>query len=99
MALWSVSRFAFLVAMWGLPPPWLKVKWNPCQEEGYRPPAFAHRESVPQKVLTWPDFLHYDKYMADIVSTDKQIAAIGALAMRASIVQEFRSLEPTEAEA
>jgi IS1 family transposase len=56
---------------------------------------FQHnRENVPQNVLTLPYFLEYSKYiedwsMANVLSTDKKIAVIGALAEGSSI----RSIE------
>jgi IS1 family transposase len=50
-----------------------------------------HVESVTQKVLTPPGLLYYNKDMANVLSTDKQIAIIGALCEGSSI----RSIERT----
>jgi hypothetical protein len=48
--------------------------------------VFIHRGfSVAQKVLTTSDLVHYNKYMGNVLGTDKQIAAIGALAEGSSI--------------
>jgi IS1 family transposase len=72
---------------WGLPPQWLPAKWNPCPQ-GYRQ-HFPHVQTVSQKVLTWAAFPYYNNYMANILSTDKQIGIIGALCEGSSI----RSIE------
>jgi len=72
---------------WGLPPQWLPTKWNPCPKD-YRQ-YFPHGQNVSQKVLTRSYFPYYNNYMANILSTDKQTAIIGALAEGSSI----RSIE------
>jgi IS1 family transposase len=72
---------------WGLPPQWIPAKWNPCPPN-YRQ-YFPHRETVSQKVLTSTNFPYYNKYMANVLSTDKQTAIIGALCEGSSI----RSIE------
>jgi IS1 family transposase len=73
---------------WGLPPQWLPAEWNPCKQsnQGHQ---FSHWENVSQKPLHPDLFLYYTNYMANILSKDRQIAAVGALAEGSSI----RSIE------
>jgi IS1 family transposase len=75
---------------WGLPPQWLPARQNPCRHSNYRQQR-AHRETVSQKLLAHRLFLYYAKYMANVLSTDKQIGIIGALCEGSSI----RSIERT----
>ena len=70
---------------WGLSPNWLPKKWNPCEQEKHSP----HGLNVSQKVLTSFYFPYYTKYMANVLSTDKQAGIIGALCEGSSI----RSIE------
>jgi hypothetical protein len=74
---------------WGIPPQWLPTKWNPCPKN-YRQ-YFPHGQNVSQKVLTRSDFTYYTKYMANVLSADKQNSIIGALCEGSSI----RSIERT----
>jgi IS1 family transposase len=73
---------------WGLPPNWLPEKWNPCAQ-GKPDQTVPHELNVSQKVLTSFYFPYYTKYMANVLSTDKQIAIIGSLCEGSSI----RSIE------
>jgi IS1 family transposase len=70
---------------WGLPPNWLPKKWNPCEQEKRSP----HGLNVSQKVLTSFHFPYYTKYMANVLSAEKQAGIIGALCEGSSI----RSIE------
>ena len=70
---------------WGLPPNWLPKKWNPCEQEK----RSRHGLNVSQKVLTSFHFPYYTKYMANVLSTEKQAGIIGALCEGSSI----RSIE------
>jgi IS1 family transposase len=68
---------------WGLPPQWLPAKWNPCPQD-YRDYS-PHREIVTQKHLTSSAFPYYNKTMANILPTEKQVAIIGSLCEGSSI--------------
>jgi IS1 family transposase len=72
---------------WGLPPGWVPKHWQECQDT-YRQ-GFPHGLNVSQKLLTPNLFLYYTKSMANVLSTDRQIAIIGSLAEGSSI----RSIE------
>jgi IS1 family transposase len=71
--------------------PW---DWYGCLTDGYehsqnkRVPQ-GHGETVTQKLLTHSRFSYYNNYMANVLSTDKQVAIIGSLCERSSI----RSIE------
>ena len=73
---------------WGLPPQWLPADWLNCQQS-QNDQQFPHGESVSQKVLTPSYFAYYNKYMANVLSADKQIAIISSLCEGSSI----RSIE------
>lgn len=59
----------------------------PCQERSYRnktntygsPDQEAHGKTVPRKLLTYEPFPYYNNYMANVLSTDKQITIVSAL--------------------
>lgn len=72
---------------WGLPPQWLPARWNPCEQGDTD--KHSHSETVSQKLLTSCHLLYYTNYMANVLSTDKQIGIIGALCEGSSI----RSIE------
>jgi len=74
---------------WGLPPQWIPAKWSPCPQNYRQYFPWHHVETVTQKGLTLSAFPYYNNYMANVLSTDKQIAIIGALAEGSSI----RSIE------
>jgi IS1 family transposase len=78
--LWGVYPYT-----WGLPPSWLPKKWNPCEQNK----GSQHGQTVSQKLLTSRYFPYYDKCMANVLSTDKQIGIISALCEGSSI----RSIE------
>jgi IS1 family transposase len=73
---------------WGLPPQWLPTKWNPCKQ-GNQSGTLSHGKNVSQKLLQEAQLLYYNKDMANVLGTDKQIAIIGSLAEGSSI----RSIE------
>jgi hypothetical protein len=78
----------FFPYTWGLPPNWIPERWNPCkQSQSQQEPA--HVVNVSQKVLTISLFSYYNNYMANALSTDKQIEIIAALCEGSSI----RSIE------
>jgi IS1 family transposase len=67
--------------------------WPPvtvCAEnQRTQPNSVSHVNNVSQKLLDMPWFLYYSNYMANVLSTDKQIAIIGSLCEGSSI----RSIE------
>jgi IS1 family transposase len=74
----------------GLPQHW---HW-PARYPYYKPKPksyFPHALTVSQKLLTPSGFSYYNNYMANVLSTDKQIGIIGALCEGSSI----RSIERT----
>jgi hypothetical protein len=64
---------------WGSPPQWLPARWNPCAQNEHQYFPGNHRETVSQKVLTWVNIPYCNEYMANVLSTEKQIGIIGAL--------------------
>jgi len=75
---------------WGLPPDWIPERWRQCPDDTDQQTT-AHVETVSQTVLTRFSFPYYNNYMANVLSSDKQTAIIGALCEGSSI----RSIERT----
>ncbi len=74
----------FFPHTWGLPPNWIPERWSPCkQNQDQQGPA--HGVTVSQQLLTCAPFPYYNNYMANVLSTDKRIAIIGALCEGSSI--------------
>ena len=83
---WFMAGFVFPYT-WGLPPQWIPAQWNPCPQKDYQ--RIPHGETVSQQLLTLGVFSYYDKYMANVLPTEKQITIIGSLCEGSSI----RSIE------
>ncbi len=63
--------------------------WNGNEQEKTSQSSNVHTENVSQNVLTRPNLSYYTNYMANLLSTEKQIGIIGALCEGSSI----RSIE------
>lgn len=63
----------FFPNTWGMSPRWLPAQWRTCQQS-HRNQGFSHTENVSQKLLRRDGFVYYNKCMANVLNTDKQIA-------------------------
>lgn len=92
---WAILGYVFLFATgffphtWGLPPQWLPEKWRTCKQEDSQKQRFRHTQNVSQKHLHTRSLPYYNKYMANVLSADKQVAIISSLCEGSSI----RSIE------